>query len=195
MSIGLYDIDFMNYIHVPFNLNLMKLAAYYKKKREVVVLAPVLEPERYQKMFVVKDYFDGEFDKRILAENVTYSGHAFTKDSYSPMAEEIERTKPDKYLYHKFDSIFCINKAKQSLFTIMTNAEHIRLSLDGMTIWKGFEKTYSINQQTRAIIFHDYDLGRIKDSYFVVRDIINKLNSNYINGQLVGTKFPIQTYT
>ena len=63
MSIGLYDIDFMTYIHVPFNLTLMKLAAYYKKKREVVVLAPYLEPERYQKMYVVKDYFDGNAKK------------------------------------------------------------------------------------------------------------------------------------
>ena len=32
MSIGLYDVDFMKYIHVPFNLDLMKLASFYKKQ-------------------------------------------------------------------------------------------------------------------------------------------------------------------
>ena len=87
----------------------MKLAAYYKKKREVVVLAPYLEPERYQKMYVVKDYFDGNFDRRILEPNVIYSGHAFTKNFYGAMAPEIEMMKPDKYLYHKYDKMFCIN--------------------------------------------------------------------------------------
>jgi hypothetical protein len=31
MSIGLYDVDMNTYKLVPFNLELMKIAAYYKK--------------------------------------------------------------------------------------------------------------------------------------------------------------------
>ena len=46
MSIGLYDDDFMRYAPVCFNLDLMKLSTYYKRKKEVVVLSPTLEPER-----------------------------------------------------------------------------------------------------------------------------------------------------
>ena len=195
MSIGLYDIDFMTYIHVPFNLTLMKLAAYYKKKREVVVLAPYLEPERYQKMYVVKDYFDGNFYRRILEPNVIYSGHAFTKNFYGAMAPEIEMMKPDKYLYHKYDKMFCINKTKEALFKTMTNAEHIRLSLDNETIWSGFKKTYSFSPTTRAVIFHDYNLAALKDGYETVKEITSEMNQNWSHGALLGAKFPIQVST
>ena len=59
MSIGLYDIDSATYTHVVFNLELMKLSTYYKRKKEVVVLAPVFEPERYSTFIVRKDYNDG----------------------------------------------------------------------------------------------------------------------------------------
>ena len=44
MSVGCYDADMQKYIHVPFNLELMKLSTYYKKKGEIVSLAPVFKP-------------------------------------------------------------------------------------------------------------------------------------------------------
>ena len=47
MSVGLYDMDMATYTLVPFNLELMKLSAYYKKKREVVILSPIFTPERH----------------------------------------------------------------------------------------------------------------------------------------------------
>jgi hypothetical protein len=170
----------------------MKLAAYYKKKKEVVVLAPQLEPERYQKMYVVKDYFDGNFDKRIFLPNVEYHGHAFTKDNYISLPEEIELCRPDKYLYHKFENLFCTAKKKRELFTNMTNAEHIRLSLDGKTIWDKFDSNLCLESNPKTFIFHDYDLGKIQDSYLAVKDIIDRANqSNKLNHYL-GTKFPIQ---
>ena len=104
MSIGLYDIDFMTYTYIPFNLDLMKISTYYKQKKEIVVLAPQLEPERYQQMFVVKDYDDENFDRHILQPNVHYRGHAFSHENYIPLKEEVEIVRPDKYLYYKFDN-------------------------------------------------------------------------------------------
>lgn len=44
MSVGCYDADMQKYVHVPPNLELMKLSAYYKKKGEIVSLAPVFKP-------------------------------------------------------------------------------------------------------------------------------------------------------
>ena len=77
----------------------------------------------------------------------------------------------------------------------MTNAEHIRLSLNGTDIWKDFSKTYEITNKTRCVIFHDYDLGKIKDSDLIIRDITNTMIKAYgTNGQLVGMKFPVQIY-
>lgn len=70
MSVGLYDIDFALYTHVVFNLELMKLSTYYKRKREVTVMTPFFEPEKYTTFIVRKDYNDGEFDKKIFESNV-----------------------------------------------------------------------------------------------------------------------------
>lgn len=47
MSIGIMDADMSEYILVPFNLEVMKLSAYYKRRGEVVILAPGFTPERH----------------------------------------------------------------------------------------------------------------------------------------------------
>ena len=57
MSVGMHDMDMVTYTLVPFNLELMKLSAYYKKKREVVILSPSFTPERHQKFILRKDCF------------------------------------------------------------------------------------------------------------------------------------------
>ena len=85
MSIGLYDMDMATYTLVPFNLELMKLSAYYKKKREVVVLSPSLTPERHQKFFLRKDYDDGNFPTGLeKVPNLEYGGYAFSNGIYAP---------------------------------------------------------------------------------------------------------------
>ena len=77
MSIGLYDQDMATYTLVPFNLELMKLSAYYKKKREVVVLSPYFTPERHQKFHLRKDFDDGNFIMGIeKIPNLEYGGYA-----------------------------------------------------------------------------------------------------------------------
>lgn len=195
MSIGLYDDDFNKYTPICFNLDLMKLSTYYKKRKEVVVLAPELEPERYTHFIFRKDYDDGYFDKQIFLSNVDYGGHAFTKTKYKSLPEFIQLTKPDKHLYDKFIYKYQETKKLNNLFNTMVRAEHIRLSLDGENIWKDYEKTFDISPKTRCIIFHDYDLEKIKDSNLAVSDIINTMSKYYgARGQLVGMKFPVQVY-
>ena len=56
MIIGCYDADMSKYIHTPFNLELMKIASYYKRKREIVLLSPSIELEKASKVFYRKDY-------------------------------------------------------------------------------------------------------------------------------------------
>ena len=48
MSIGLYDDDFMRYAPVCFNLDLMKLSTYYKRKKEVAMSAISIPKCQYQ---------------------------------------------------------------------------------------------------------------------------------------------------
>ena len=57
MSIGLYDQDMATYTLVPYNLELMKLATYYKNRREIVVLSKKFEPYRFEKFFLHRSFF------------------------------------------------------------------------------------------------------------------------------------------
>ena len=41
------DADISAYTLVPFNLEVMKLAAYYRKNKEIVILAPSFTPGRH----------------------------------------------------------------------------------------------------------------------------------------------------
>ena len=195
MSIGLYDDDFVRYAPVCFNLDLMKFSTYYKRKKEVVVLSPTLEPERYTHFIFRKDYNDGNFNKNIFLNNVEYGGHAFSGKKYLSLPEEIQLVKPDKYIYEKLSSKYNTTNM-QNCYKTMVNAEHIRLSLNGKDIWEKFSKSYELTTKTRCLIFHDYDLGEIKDSHLVIKSIINQMNNSYgKKGQLIGMKFPVQIYT
>ena len=59
MSIGLYDGDLQKYFYCPFNLELMKMASYYKGKKEITILSPKFLPERFSKFIYRKDYYYG----------------------------------------------------------------------------------------------------------------------------------------
>ena len=101
MSVGCYDADMQKYLHVPFNLELMKLSAYYKRKNEIVSLAPIFRPQRYTKFLYRKDFFDGDFHQEIFTTpNIEWGGQAFSGEQYIPLDEKIERMKPDTYLYN-----------------------------------------------------------------------------------------------
>lgn len=107
MSVGCYDADMQKYLHVPYNLELMKLSTYYKRKGEIVSLAPVFKPQRYTKFIYRKDFFDNDFRQEIFTTpNVEWGGQAFSGDRYIPLDEKIEQLKPDVYLYSNMKAIF-----------------------------------------------------------------------------------------
>lgn len=92
MSIGIMDADMANYTLVPFNLEAMKIASYYKKKGEIVILSPSFTPDRHQKFFFRKDYEDGNYPFGLMrTPNVEYGGLAFSNNIYQPLPLEIER--------------------------------------------------------------------------------------------------------
>lgn len=106
MSIGIMDADLSTYVLVPFNLEVMKLSAYYKKKREIVVFSPSFTPEKNTKFIYRKDYNDGDFPKNLTkAPNVEYGGLAFSNNVYAPLPREIEIMRPDSSIYEKAEAI------------------------------------------------------------------------------------------
>lgn len=194
MSIGLFDEDRANYNHVIFNLDLMKISNYYKQKKEIVIMAPEFDPSRYSKIIVRKDYNDGIFNKDYFKNNIEYGGLAFTNNQYKSLPEDIELTTPDKWLYFKFQSVFGDTPVHKKIFKQMINFEHARISLDGKTAWDKAHVPLQINNKTTGIIFHDYNLPMIKDSFEKIQELLDRLNHNLINHCLVGNKFPIQLF-
>lgn len=141
MSIGLHDVDSVLYHTVPFNLELMKYATYYKNKREIVALSPSFSPNKFTTFIVRKDYQDNNFPNSLNKyDNIIYGGHAFSGDRYIPLDESIEKIVPDTSIYEKNRLIFGSTNRLVAAFDVMMRASHLRLSLDGKTIWPDYEK-------------------------------------------------------
>ena len=192
MSIGLHDLDMANYTYVPFNLELMKLSAYYKKNREIVILSPNLTPERHQKFFVRKDFDDGNFPLGLeKIPNIEYGGYAFTDGMYVPMAPEIEIMHPDTSLYANMEKTITGSgrREHQKIFQNMTEAEHCRLSLDGKTIWEDYPKQFKFLKTARNLMIHDYDLAAIDGGLEEVKRLMARARTDGWATRL-GMKFP-----
>ena len=192
MSIGLHDLDMANYTYVPFNLELMKLSAYYKKKREIVILSPHLTPERHQKFFVRKDFDDGNFPLGLeKIPNIEYGGYAFTDGIYVPMAPEIEVMHPDTSLYENMEKMITGSGRREhrKIFQNMMEAEHCRLSLDGKTIWEDYPKQFKFLKTARNLMIHDYDLAAIDGGLEEVKRLMARARTDGWATRL-GMKFP-----
>ena len=189
MSCGLYDAD-LPYYPIPFyNLELMKLSTYYKRKREIVGLSPNFSPNKYNKFIVRQDFYNPT-TQLYISPNVEYGGRAFDGEKYKPLPLEIERLRPDISLYGRLNPKLVKGLNINALST-MRRAEHIRLSLDESTIWKDFEKQFRYDKNCYGIIFHDYNLNKIEGAYELIKEELPSWIYRS-DGRRVGMKFPIQ---
>lgn len=195
MSVGIHDADLSTFSLVPFNLEAMKLSAYYKKKGEIVVLSPYFTPEKNTKFIFRKDYDDGRFPNRLTLPNVEYGGLAFSNNVYQPLDLEIEKMKPDTSLYTKAESIMMAapgrEREKKKIFQNMMEAEHCRLSLDGKTLWEDYPRQFKCLAAARNLMIHDYDLGQVEGSFEAVQKILARARTDGWATK-VGMKFPVQ---
>lgn len=194
MSVGLYDADMSAYLLVPFNLEIMKLSAYYKKKGEIVVLSPSFTPHRNTKFIYRKDYDDGDYPRGLASYgNVEYGGLAFSHNNYQPLPLEIERMKPDTSIYSRMESKILgpATSERRKIYNNMIEAEHCRLSLDGKTIWPEYTKQFKNLKQARNLMIHDYDLGAIDGAFEEVQRLMARARTDGWATRL-GMKFPVQ---
>lgn len=188
MSYGLYDAD-LRYYPIPFyNLELMKLSSYYKHKREIVGLAPDFSPKRYTHFIIRQDFYSSD-PLNLNHKNIEYGGRAFDGKEYKPLPLEIEVMKPDIQLYA--NAPFPKSKKFQGPISTMKRAEHIRLSLDGQTIWTNYDKQLRRGRGVHGIIFHDYDLNKVEGAAEFIKDNLSEWIPSQ-TGRRIGTKFPIQ---
>lgn len=189
MTYGLYDAD-LKYYPIPFyNLELMKLSSYYKHKREIVGLSLDYSPTKYGHFIIRQDFYN-PFAHSYVGKNVEYGGRAFDGGIYKPLPLEIEMMRPDISLYSKLNPQKVRGFSVNALST-MRRAEHIRLSLDGKTIWKDFEKQFRHDTNCFGVIFHDYNLNQIEGAYELISQELSSWIKNSL-GRRVGMKFPIQ---
>ena len=167
MSYGLYDAD-LPYYPIPFyNLELMKLSSYYKRKREIVGLSPNFSPQRYNHFIVRQDFYNPY--SHFKGQNVELGGRAFDGETYKPLPIEIERMRPDIGLYDRVKPNQVKGYNKSALST-MRRAEHLRLSLDGKTIWKDFERQFRNEDKAYGVIFHDYNLNDVEGARVLIKE-------------------------
>jgi hypothetical protein len=196
MSVGIMDADLATYSLVPFNLEIMKLSAYYKKKGEIVILSPSFTPDRNTKFIYRKDYNDGDFPVGLTkAANVEYGGLAFSNNIYQPLPIEIEKLQPDTSIYERAEGIMMSavgrEREKRKIFQNMMTAEHCRLSLDGKTIWEDYPRQFKFLAAARNLMLHDYNLGAVDGGFETVRSILDRARTDGWATK-VGMKFPVQ---
>lgn len=193
MSVGLMDADMARYTLVPFNLEIMKLSAYYKKKGEIVILSPDFSPER-NTQFIYRQDYAGEYPANLTnIENVEYGGLAFSNNKYAPLPLEVERMKPDTSIYARQKTTWTDTKRSgaTTMFNQLSRAEHCRLSLDGATVWSDYYKQFRLLSKARLVMLHDYDLAAIDKSYETVQTILKHARQDGIPTR-IGMKYPVR---
>ena len=192
MSVGLYDVDFFKYHQVMFNLEIMKMATYFKGKREITVLSPTYSPERYTHFYLRKDFYDGTYPVGLNRfDNLDYGGLAFTNNVYIPLSEEIESCQPDTFIYDKYKHLFLEGaKGHKDAYISLSNNIHLRLSLNGETIWDKFEKQIP-NKKANILFLHDVDLGKIDGAPEAINYLLTKYSKEKDGKANLGVKFPI----
>jgi hypothetical protein len=188
----------MTYGRVLPNLECAKLCAYYKNKKQITVLAPTLEPERYTEFHIRKEYDDGEFSQALFKPNVVYGGRAFSDGKYIPLDDRIERTRPDMSIYEKYSKLYGTTKTAEAEIKKILRSAHVRLSQDGKNV-DSRAINYCLNnypQTSGGIILHDYYPGRIEGLYDIVYELSNTRYSKNGNSKPlpIGNKYPIDIY-
>lgn len=192
MSVGIYDLDLYTYTQIPLNLDVMKLSAYYKKQKEIVLLVPKFAPDKHTKFIMCKDY-DDDIKLPDLSQytNIECRGLYFSANRYIPLPIEIEKMKPDTSIYKKAEVIYKTKGLKTAvkLFNKMMGAQHCRLSLDGKTIWKDYKSQVTL-KGCRTLMLHDENLGQIEGALEEVERIVK--NHSRLS---IATKHPILVNT
>ena len=160
MSTGLIDEDcLLNKKDFFYDLDIMKLGAYYKSKNEVTKL--LLNPKeyiQYTKTYFIKNRFSYKmFDKIFIDPRLIYRGYAFAPDGYNPLPEDIENTIPEPSIY---DSYLHFNNkipaTRLQKLSALKEHCHTRLSTNGEVCNIQTEKIYY--KEANAICFYDYNV-------------------------------------
>lgn len=162
MYVGIYDADLLNGTNIlnP-NVDVMKIAAYHKKNRDLVTLMLSEENwERYNKIYVRKNKMLGAIPRNLLRlDKVEYGGLFFTNGIRVPMKEEIENCQPDFTIYEPFVRLHNTRSKEKARNMLFQRTDYLRIH----------SKQEREPTKTNICII-DEDLGSLSDL-----DIIKKI--------------------
>lgn len=193
-TVAVYDYDYFHYENVIPNLECAKLVTYYRNHNDIALLAPALEPKRYTKFIVRKEYNDGNYPREIFFPNCEYGGRAFNPTQYKPLASSIEKTIPDMHIYDKYLDHFGRKPAEIAQIKRILNCAHLRLAPDSQRILPFNELTRNFINRPTGIMLHDYDLAALHP-YDTILELQNQrhfISKEGINPYPVGNKYPIR---
>ena len=178
---------------VVFNLELMKLAYYEKThNNNIVTMIPRYKEDFDGRIYIRKDYEDFEYPANIMSNpNVVYGGNAIST-SYDPLPPWVEQSPADTSIYNAVKRFYQGSSVQENIFRMMFGATHLRLSLDGKTIFPFFEKQLkNHDKKVFNVIIHDKELKCISD----VLDIINYIKKYSRKTIRFGFKYPLEINT
>ena len=195
--VAIHDFDFFRYENVIPNLECAKLVAYYRNHRDITVLTPALNPEKYTKFIVRKEYDDGIYPREFFLPNCEYGGRAFNPEKYKPLAPEIEATVPDMHIYDNFINHFGKKKSELTQIKRILNCAHMRLAPDSQNLLSFETLNKQIDKHTTGIFLHDFDLASLHpyDLIKALQDQRHFVTREGINPYPVGNKYPIRIYS
>lgn len=186
MRIGLIDGDLTSKFTNILNIDLMKINAYYKGRRDIVsLLSKKDELSKFSKLFYYRDYPIGLLPKEVLNIPIMeVGGEAFGLS----LPEDIERCVPDISFYIPvLDKYMGDNPRTKTYIRIRTLREscHVRLSANGK-LCENIEK--SIDPRFRGLALYDKDITVLDDWYEILKELTYKSDKQK---RTISTKFPI----
>ena len=199
MSIGLIDQDCLkNKKDFFYDLDIMKLASYYKSKREITkLLLDPMEYTQYTQTFFVKNRFDYKlFSELFKDKRITYRGYAFYGQFLAPLPDDIEKAIPDPSIYDTYLK-FNNNIADRRIPTLQAieNSCHARLSKDGTICNTPIENI--LYRDTDSVCLYDFnifDLQDLRASMEQIKDKSLKLRFSPISSDLEDIKYILNNY-
>ena len=178
MSIALIDQDaLLNKKDFYFDLDIMKLASYYKSKREITkLLLNATEYTQYSQTYFIKNRFDYKIMSNIFQDpRIIYRGYAFSANEYDPLPDDIERAEPDLSIYDtylKFNDNIAERRRVKFDLPLFENSCHSRLSTLSHTC--NLPTSRVLYKESDGVCLYDYNIFGYDNWKDATEDLKNK---------------------
>ena len=156
-----------------------------------------MEPARYTKFIIRKEYNDGVFPRELFYQNCEYGGRAFNPTQYKPLDPKIESTIPDMHIYDRYISHFGKKPVELAQIKRILNCAHMRLAPDSQNLLSIENLKRNLQNKPTGIFLHDYDLAPLKP-YDLIKELQDQrtfISKEGVNPYPIGNKFPIKIYS